>query len=130
MPFSMAERGELPSVFARVHPEFRTPHVAIITCSIVALVIGLAGTFAATATLSAIGRLVVYALTCAALIALRRRPDQPPAAFMLPGGAIFAVVGIAFSIWLLSTRSFAQAWLVGAIVLLGFAVRATVRRST
>ena len=28
--YSMAERGELPAVLGRVHPRFRTPHVAIL----------------------------------------------------------------------------------------------------
>jgi amino acid transporter len=128
MPFSMAERGELPSAFARIHPDFRTPHISIITCSVIALVLGLAGTFAATATLSAIGRLIVFTLTCAALIALRRRSDEPPAGFVLPGGPVFALIGIAFSVWLLSTRSFAQAWLIGAIVIVGMVTRAFARR--
>jgi amino acid transporter len=127
MPFSMAERGELPRAFARVHESFRTPHVAIITCSVITLAIGLAGTFAATATLSAIGRLIVYGLTCGSLIVLRRR-GHPPAGFVVPGGPVFAVVGIGFSIWLLSTRSFAQAWIIGAIILAGVIVRWLARR--
>jgi amino acid transporter len=122
MPFSMAERGELPHALARVHATFRTPHVAIMACSLVALTMGLLGTFAATATLSAIGRLLVYGMTCGALIALRRK-QGPPAGFVLPGGTAFAVVGILFSIWLLSTRSFTQAWTVGAIVLAGMLAR-------
>ena len=128
MPFSMAERGELPRVFARVHEGFLTPDVSIVTCSVIALALGLAGTFAATAPLSAIGRLIVYTLTCGALIALRRRRGEPPAGFLLPAGPLFAVIGIVFSIWLLSTRSFAQAWLIGAIVLAGAGTRALVRR--
>jgi amino acid transporter len=127
MPFSMAERGELPHAFARVHESFRTPHIAIIACSVITLAIGLAGTFAATATLSAIGRLIVYGMTCGSLIMLRRR-GHPPAGFMVPGGPIFAVIGIGFSIWLLSTRSFTQAWMIGAIILAGVVVRQMARR--
>ena len=129
MPFSMAEHGELPAVFARVHARLRTPHVAIITCSVIALALGLAGSFAATATLSAIGRLLVYTLTCGALLQLRRK-GGPAAGFVLPGGNIFAVIGITFSIWLLSTRSFAQAWIIGVIVLAGALIRWLVRRGT
>jgi amino acid transporter len=129
MPFSMAERGELPRAFARVHESFRTPHIAIITCSVITLAIGLAGTFAATATLSAIGRLIVYGLTCGSLIVLRRR-GQPPAGFTVPAGPVFAVFGIAFTIWLLSTRSFTQAWMIGTIILAGVIVRALARRAS
>jgi basic amino acid/polyamine antiporter, APA family len=127
MPFSMAERGDLPRVLGRVHATARTPHVSIILCSVVALALGLAGSFAATSTLSAIGRLVVYALTCGALIKLRRTGGPPPG-FALPGGTLFAIIGIIFSIWLLSTRSFTQAWLIAAIVFAGAVVRWIVRR--
>jgi amino acid transporter len=119
--FSMAERGELPTALGRVHPAFRTPHVAVVACSLAALGLGLAGTFTGAATLSAIGRLVVYAVTCAALVALRRRGGAP-AGFVLPGGLGFAVLGVAFSVWLLSTRSLAQGWGVAAIVAVGVVV--------
>jgi amino acid transporter len=118
MLFSMAERGELPAAFGRVHAGFRTPHVAIVACSLAALALGLYGTFTATATLAAISRLVVYAVTCAGLIALRRR-GGPPAGFVLPAGPALAVVGIAFTAWLLSTRTLTQAWLLGGIVASG-----------
>lgn len=126
--FSMAERGELPALLSRVHPAWRTPHVAIITCSSTALALGLYGTFTATATLSAIGRLVVFGATCASLIALRRRTDMPAPGYLLPGGIALAVVGIAFTLWLLSTRSMAQAWIIGTIVATGFVVWSLARR--
>ena len=122
VPFAMAERGELPAAIARIHPAFRTPWVSILLGSAVILALGLRGSFAATATLSAISRLLVYGVTCAALFALRR-PGAPTAGFTLPGGRAIAVLGIAFTVWLLSTRSFAQAWLVGAIVVAGALVR-------
>ncbi|MFN0085037.1 MAG: APC family permease [Blastocatellia bacterium] len=112
--FSMAERRELPSVLARVHPRFRTPHAAIAVNSAVALGLGLYSSFTQAAALAAISRLGVYGLTCAALIILRKHPDKP-AGFHLPGGRIIAVLGIAFSCWLISTRSLTQAWLLALI---------------
>jgi amino acid transporter len=125
--FSMAERGELPALLGRVHPSFRTPHVAIVGSSLVALGLGLAGTFTQTATLSAIGRLVVLVVVCAAVARLRGQRELP-ARFILPAGITFAVLGIVFSMWLLSTRSLAQGWSVGVIVAAGEAVRLAARR--
>jgi APA family basic amino acid/polyamine antiporter len=127
LPLSMAARGELPQLFGRVHQAFRTPHIAILSCSFVALAIALAGSFAATATLSATGRLVVYVLMCGALLVLRRR-GHPPAGFVLPAGKVLATVGIVFSAWLLSTRSFAQAWIIGAVIGSGVLVQWIMRR--
>ena len=119
--FSMAERGELPAALGRVHARFRTPHAAIVACALAALALALYGTFTVTATLSAISRLVVYVVTCAALVRLRRRGGPPPG-FTLPAGPAFAAVGIAFSAWLLTTRSLAESWIVGAIVAAGVVV--------
>jgi APA family basic amino acid/polyamine antiporter len=127
--FSMAERGELPALLGRVHPSFRTPHVAIVASSLAALGLGLAGTFTQTATLSAIGRLVVLVVVCAAVVALRRQSGAP-ARFVLPAGITFAILGIVFSVWLLSTRSLAQGWSVCVIVAAGEAVRLEARRRT
>ena len=129
VPYAMAERGELPAVLGRVHAGFRTPHVSIVLCSVVILALGLYGSFAATATLSAISRLIVYGVTCAGLFALRR-PGAPAAGWLLPGGRAMAVLGIAFTLWLLSTRSFAQAWLVGAIIVAGALVHWGMARTT
>lgn len=120
--FSMAERGELPRAVGRVHPTFRTPDVAVVVCSLTTLGLGLAGTFTGAATLAVIGRLIVYVVICAALVALRRRSGSP-AGFVLPAGATFAVLGVAFSAWLLSTRSLSQGWSVALIVAAGVAMR-------
>jgi amino acid transporter len=128
VPYSMAERGELPAVFGRVHEQFRTPWVSVIFCSVAALGLALAGTFAATATLSAISRLVVYGVTCAALLVLRRRASAPSAGFTLPAGPLFAASGLVFAIWLLSTRSLAQGWLLAGIVFAGVVVWLAMRR--
>ena len=125
---SMAERGELPALFGRVHAEFRTPYVAIVACTLLALALGVYGTFTVTATLSAIARLVIYVATCGALVALRRRGELP-AGCLLPGGPLLAAAGIAFAAWLLSTRNLTQAWIVGAIVASGAVVWLVVRGS-
>jgi basic amino acid/polyamine antiporter, APA family len=127
LPLSMAERGELPQLFGRVHHAFRTPHVAILSCSFVALAMAVAGSFVGAATLSAIGRLVMYGIMCGALLVLRRR-GRPPAGFVLPAGNVLAIVGIVFSAWLLSTRSFGQAWIIGAVLGSGVLVQLIMHR--
>jgi amino acid transporter len=125
--YSMAERAELPSALARVHPRFRTPDVAIYTFAAGGLAFGLAGGFAANATISAIVRLVTYGLVCGSLLVFRRRAGMEAPGFRVPAGAAVAVVGIAFCVWLLSTRTFTQAWILLAIMALGFVLWAAAR---
>jgi amino acid transporter len=121
--YSMARHGELPALFGRVHPRFRTPHVAVICNAVVALVMALSSSFSNAATFAAIARLVVYAVTCAALIALRRT-HGPTQGFRVPGGPVLAVAGVGFALWLLSTRSPAQLALLAALIAGGAALRA------
>ena len=65
--FAMGERGELPRALARVHESFRTPHVAVVANSALALVLALYGSFVDAASLSVVTRLGIFALTCASL---------------------------------------------------------------
>jgi amino acid transporter len=124
--YSMARHDELPSIFGRVHPRFRTPHVAIGANAILALAMGLYSSFAQAATFAAIARLAVFASTCAALMALRRKGGPAPA-FQLPGGTVIAVCGLTFSLWLISTRSSTELWILLGIILVGAVLIRTAR---
>jgi amino acid transporter len=120
--YSMARHGELPAVLGRVHPRFRTPHLAVVANAVVALAMSLYSSFADAATLAAIARLAVFALTCASLIALRRKRGPSPG-FRLPGGPIVAVAGVSFAVWLLSTRSLTQLGILLGAGIVGAALR-------
>jgi amino acid transporter len=126
--YSMADRREFPQVFASVHPTFRTPHVAIVVNSAIALALGLVSNFGQLATFGAITRLGIYISTCAALIALRKKLGVP-STFRAPAGPALAIVGIAFGLWLLSTRKLDQAWLLPVVVALGGLVGLAMRGS-
>jgi basic amino acid/polyamine antiporter, APA family len=127
LPFAMAERGQLPKMFAATHPRYRTPHVAIIASALVMLVLTLQGSFVGALTVSTVIRLVTYAATCAALPVLRRREGVEAPAFRAPGGTLTAVVAIALCGWLISSSSWTDIGVTilaaGAGVLLYLAVR-------
>ncbi len=128
--FAMAQRGELPRVFASVHPVFLTPGVAIVTYAVLAFVFAAWGSFEGNATLSAIVRLLTYGLTCAALLVLRaRRPNDAPG-FRLPAAGLIAPAALLFCLWLLSTRTFTQAWILAVIVAAGALLWGTAARRT
>jgi amino acid transporter len=100
LTFALAERGDIPSVFARIHPRFRTPYVSIALYTLFLLAFTLAGNFRWNITLSAIVRLFTYGSIAIALLILRKR--NPGAdAFRLPGGAVLAIVAILFCFVLL-----------------------------
>ena len=98
--FALAENGDLPPVFARVHPTYRTPHVAIWFTSIVLVVLALTGSFVFLAAVSAVARLVVYLSACGATMRLRRSDMATrvaPAQFTVPLGPVIPIVAILIS---------------------------------
>ena len=100
----MAEREELPHFLAVTHRKFHTPHWAIIFTGLVAGTLTLTGTFIYGLTISTIARLLVYAVTCAALPVLRRKQDANQA-FHISGGIPIAGAAILLTVWLLSNNT-------------------------
>jgi basic amino acid/polyamine antiporter, APA family len=123
--FALAEQGDLPAFFGRVHPVFRTPVNAILVTAGVALVLAVSGTFQSMAAVSAIRRLVVYLATCASMLRLRSSRFEgvvKPPVFVVPFGPIVPVAAIAIAMTILAgatpiqLRNGAAALVVGAIL--------------
>jgi len=94
-----AEEGVLPEALGRLHPRFRTPHVAFIVMGVVstALLVGNAllsdsqsNVFWMTFKLSGLCLLLCYLLVFPAFLVLRRREPDQPRPYRLPGGAASA----------------------------------------
>ncbi|HEU4934906.1 MAG TPA: APC family permease [Vicinamibacterales bacterium] len=129
--FALADQGDLPGLFGRVHPRFRTPVVAILITSTVTLTLALTGTFQSMATTSAVSRLVVYLGACVSTLRLRsRRFDgvvNPPV-FVVPLGATIPIAAIVIALAVLAGASSLQLRngalaLVAGAVLYAIAVR-------
>jgi APA family basic amino acid/polyamine antiporter len=106
--FSMSRDGLLPRAFSRVHPRFRTPHVAT---AVVGIVTGSVAAFeglAEAADLTNIGTLFAFILVCVAVIVLRyreperKRPFRTPLVPWVPAGGILACL---YLIWHLPTSA-------------------------
>jgi len=120
--FAMAENHDLPAVLARTHARFRTPVAAIVVTAMVACIVALFSTFLSALTVSTIVRLLAYVATCAAVPALRRRPDVPPASFTMRSAPVVWMAAIALSVWLVSTSPWNEMRLAAAFVAFGVAM--------
>jgi amino acid transporter len=118
--YAFARGGQLPSPLGRIHPRFRTPHVAIVVFAVMAWAAAAASSFAALVAVSAIARLMFSAATCLAVPVLRRRLPRAP--FRVPGGIVVPVVAAALSLWLLSAVTRDQAIAGGIAIVVGFAL--------
>jgi glutamate:GABA antiporter len=96
-----AEEGVLPAALGRLHPRFKTPHLAFVAMGVVSTVLLVGGAllsssqsniFWMTFRLTALCLLLCYLLVFPAFLVLRkRRPDQPRP-YRLPGGNGVAAV--------------------------------------
>ncbi|HEX6132452.1 MAG TPA: APC family permease [Longimicrobiales bacterium] len=114
--YALAKDGYGPSVLARVHPKYHTPAAAIITLSVVSLVLALTGSFVQLAMLSIIARLTTYIGTAAAVPILRRRMGERPNAVRLPGGPTIPILALLLSFAFLSSATW-QNLVAGVIAL-------------
>src|SRR5206468_3127702 len=64
--FSMADRGELPGLFGKLHPRFNTPHLSIVAFAVLAWLLALTGTFRWAVILSAGAAMIFDGVVCAA----------------------------------------------------------------
>jgi APA family basic amino acid/polyamine antiporter len=110
--FLAAEDGMLPAALARVHPRFRTPHVAILTVAALMFLLAATGGFKRLAVLSSASILCVYLAICLGALNLRYTRKREPGAFRAPGGPTVGILGSAVVIWLLCHSTHAE---VGAL---------------
>jgi basic amino acid/polyamine antiporter, APA family len=122
VPFAMAEQHQLPAVVARVNKRFFTPDVAVIGTAALMLVLTLKQSFVEALTISAIARLVTYAVTCAALPVLRRRNNTTPALFHLRGGTIISIASLVLAALLLANSTRWEALVAAIAAAVGLAV--------
>lgn len=130
LAYGMAEHGLLPSVLNRVLPQRRTPWVAIVATTVVAMVLTLVGDLSTLAETVVLLLLFVFISTNVAVLVLRRdtvEHDHFRVWTFVP------VLGV-LSCLLLLTQQTATVWLFGAILLavgavLYLAARAATRRS-
>jgi APA family basic amino acid/polyamine antiporter len=124
--FALAEQRDLPSPLAWVHPTWRTPVASILLTSAVALGLALTGSFSTLALASAVSRLLVYAGTAAAVLALRRKGRAP---FTIAGGPVVPVAALVICLALVAGATSEQ-FKIGGLALVAGAVLFLIARGT
>ncbi len=131
--FASALDDNLPRFLSKVHPKYKTPHVAVIFFAAVVCAFALSGTFRYLAVFATGSLLLIDLGVVLAVLRLRRR-DGPPGAgeFRLPFGPLIPLLSCLIVGWLLlqvpANEAMSIAGLVGASAVV-YAIRSGVRAS-
>ncbi|HJT79805.1 MAG TPA: APC family permease [Chthoniobacterales bacterium] len=120
--YAFGRDGFIPRWFAFVHPQFRTPAVAIVTYSVAAFILSYSSTFQELAVLSNIAVLSLYILCFLGALRLQQRDvrgDGPP--FTFPGAWVIPILAILACLWILN-QSTAQEFKLILITLIAATV--------
>ena len=125
LAFGMAEHGLLPRKLSYVLPQRRTPWVAILSTTVVAMLLTLTGDLSTLAETVVLLLLFVFISTNVAVLVLRRDTVDHP---HFRVWTAVPVLGVASCLLLLTQQS-AEVWLFAAILLVVGAVLFLVTRS-
>jgi amino acid transporter len=91
--------GLFPRIFAKIHPRFNTPYLAVLVQAVSALVASIVGNLSVLIASSVFFMAVAYLATCASIFSLKKnlKPE-----FRLQGGLVVPSLGVIFSIFLIS----------------------------
>ena len=118
--YALAVDGLFPCVFAKIHRRFKTPYLAIVIQSATAFVASLIGSLSLLVATSVFLLGVAYVATSASVFSLRRKNKKP--SFHVGGGRVIPVLGIVFSIFLISQCTINQIILGIALILVGIPI--------
>ena len=140
LTYSMGQHRQLPESLRQVHPRYRTPYIAIMIFSVVAIITLLPGQTDFLATMYSFGAMLSFTIAHVAVIQLRRKePDvertwKPPMnvrafGFEVPVSAVLGGLGT-FIAWLVVMALNPTTLVVGlGWMVLGIAVYVLYRRS-
>lgn len=92
--FTMARDGAMPKVFAKLHPRFQTPYVAICTLGIITVLLVATGSLIYVSNLSLFADLFYYIIGIAAAFGLRKKLPDLKRPFKVPGVIIGAPISV------------------------------------
>ena len=115
IPYAMARDGLLPRWLAGVHPRFVTPVPSLVAQGVVAIALtwistepSWKDTYTRLFTYVVLAEFVFYAMSCGAVLVLRRRAPDLPRPYRAWGCPVTPVIFIAFSLWLVGNAAFQQ----------------------
>ena len=99
--YTMAEDSSLPSVFAKVHPKYKTPHMAILLVGVINFLLIATGSIDYIASVSLISLAICYMIGCLSYMGLKRCCPDLKRPYKAPYGVLGCYVTIVLYLFML-----------------------------
>ncbi len=114
---ALGNNGYLPRFMTKTDSK-GTPVVSIFVTTALVMTITLMEGFATLVKITVVANLLNYIPTCLSVLVFRRRYQDNPASFIIPGGPIVPVLAASSCIWLLTFASMSELiWGAGALLI-------------
>jgi len=117
LSYAMSIKGLFPKIFSKVHPKYKTPHMALIIQGIIAFFLSIFGGIRELISFSVFNLAFSFLLVCLSLIILKKGSEHK-----LHGQHILPFIGIAICIFLLYSTSMWDKIIGATIILLGIPI--------
>lgn len=99
--YAMAEDGALPKVLGKVHPKYKTPHIAVIVVGIINIILIATGSIIYIASVSLISLGICYIIGCLAYLGLRKKYPEIKRPYKAPMGVFGAWLTVILYVFML-----------------------------
>ncbi|WP_040250804.1 APC family permease [Psychroserpens mesophilus] len=101
--FALSRDNVIPiKQLSKVHSKFATPHIAIITHTLITFVLAVTGSFEQLVILATASLLLLYLGVACSVIKLRKTHNAEPGEFKIPGGKLVPLLSIGIIVYFLS----------------------------
>lgn len=99
--YTMAEDGSLPAFLGKIHPKYKTPHVAVLMVGIINFILIATGSINYIASVSLISLAICYMIGCLAYLGLKKKCPDMKRPYTAPLGNLGCYVTIIIYIFML-----------------------------
>jgi len=116
--YALSLEKSLPRWFGEVHSRYLTPANSVVFFGVAAFLLAAFGSFTVLAAMTVLSRLFLYGMSCAAIPKLRPQ-FRGEGRFILKGGYLIPILGIAACVWLMMQVSERSIWMTAIFVGIG-----------
>ena len=116
--FTMAEDGAIPAFLGKIHPKYKTPHMAVLAVGLINIILIATGSINYIASVSLISLAICYMIGCLSYLGLKRKYPTMKRPYKAPlgkVGGIFTIVSYTFMLLFAEKKALLTALIISML---------------